>query len=530
MAQEKAAHSSIAQTLQDDTIVSEESIAVFQEDIRIAEKERLQGEQNRRNLLESLRNSVNKVSSSLNQRAAIRQEFVRVIRDGVALEVEVVTKQVQKEIHALKTKGSLSAKADQAAKIFSGQAKMFVEKKKLLENIERKLEANRDGRDNDQELLFAKLANLSLSLRNELVRFMEDLLSVYGEMEDRIQNDLQEEENSRTFFNACISCLDEQKKWNVIKMYKTKSENASIGKRILLYKSFTEQLAKNDRNVAYKIHGLSRKKARDLLKQGRYVQAVAELCYAINLWKDDPDTYRLLANAFFRQKDEPKAYIALREVLRLCPEDISLRKRIADHWYKIGERKQAIGEYQEIVARSPGDYPARRELGKLLFEDRSYVQVPVILDEYVRHFPANAECLKWLGLSWSYTGNWKRTVPYLKKVIEIDPEDINTVQFLALAYRKLGLHDESVRLLEERLLTSPDAVSLLVSLGSIFPYFRLMSDRPMWIKETSLMFATLYNRHGLRMGRDNIQFAAGSSIKRSLSGSHLNLRPNNMDI
>ncbi|MEW6234478.1 MAG: tetratricopeptide repeat protein [Candidatus Omnitrophota bacterium] len=477
MAVDKSILNSITNALKEETLVSEESIQAYQEDMRLAEKERLQTGQKRKELLDSLKKSVQKKGSAADSRALVREKYVRIIRDGLASEVEGAANRLQIELQALKMKGNFSKKAEQTAKLFFDSLKVFTEKKSLLEQIEKKLDAVKENGKEDpapktnaednQNLMKARFLNLAASFRANLCQLMNELLAHYESLETQIQNDLEEEDRARSLFYGCISSMDENKRRKVVKLFQTKSLNGGIEIRIHLYKTFVEQLARNDANVAAKVHSLARKKSWSLLKQGRYQQAAAELCYALHLWKQEPESYRLLANVFLRMKDEKKAFTALNEVLRLCPDDMVLRKRIAAYWAKSGDFRQAVREYREILERRPEDDAVRRELGKLLYENKAYAEVPGCLDLYLRRRPEDEECLKWIGMSWMMTGDWRRAIPNLKTALELRPNDLDLIFSLSRAYRSLGQLDEAIGILEQGLRQSPDSAMLYLSLGSI---------------------------------------------------------------
>ena len=95
---EKSQMTSIAQALREETIVTESSISDIQEDFREAEKERLLSGQKRKDLLESLRKSVGRVHTPRHNPLTQRDEFVRLIRDGVSSEVEAELGQIQRNL------------------------------------------------------------------------------------------------------------------------------------------------------------------------------------------------------------------------------------------------------------------------------------------------------------------------------------------------------------------------------------------------------------------------------------------------
>ena len=475
---------SITDALSQETFVSTEDFQGIQEDIKLAEKDRIIVAQKRKELLESLRETVQKVRSPLEQRETLRKEYVRLIRDGVATDAEAVTNRLVKELQILKYKGLLSPVAEHQAKEFHDQAKIFIEKKRLLERVEQKINALSQNPSQlagaisrspvasastpDPELLHAKIVVLASSLRNDTVRLLGNLLALYERLEDKIQTDSSEEENARNFFFACLSVLEENPKRQILAYCRNLTLDAGIEKRKGIYKTLVEEMAKSHPVVAAKIHTLARKKARDFLKQGHYEKAKSELCYALQIHRDDASTYRLLATVLLRQGDPKGAFAALREIARLCPEDIALRKRIADQWVQDNQKEQAVREYEEILARSPEEYAVRKKLAKILAEIGAWTRIPPVLDSYLQQYAEDKDSLKTMGQAWLMIGNFARAVAYLKKAVDPNQNDPEALRLLAMAFRKMELYPQALSLLEQGLKISPHSSVFLILLGSLY--------------------------------------------------------------
>ncbi len=469
---------SITHQLKDDSVATLEEFREFQEDLKLAEKEALLSHQKRSTLLDTLRQSVQKSHLPSQEREATRAENVRLIRSGTASDIKNVTTRLKKELQSLKKKGQLSNPVERDAKLFFDKANVFTEKKSILERLEYTLDTYRfsfsaemdspSPKKDSQSIKHAKLMTLAQSVRSDIQRLMEEMLQGYEKIEKQIQEDIEQEEEIRTFFFSCLSALDEKKRRQFMTEFHAKFREATIERRISLYKAVTEKLAKTNPAVGAKIHILARKKARDYLKQGLYKKAEAELYYVLQLQKNNPDSYRLLATVFTRQQDTKRAFAALREVLRLQPDDLLLRKRIANMWYRMGKKDQAIAEYDEILLHTPNDDAVRRDLGKTLFKTGKYLRCQEIVTEYLSRFPDDFECVKWVGLSWAYSQHWKNAIPFLRRVVEQTPQDIETVRTLSIGYRKLEMYDETISLLQNLLKEQPESVSFWVLLGATY--------------------------------------------------------------
>ncbi|MFH1740792.1 MAG: tetratricopeptide repeat protein, partial [bacterium] len=398
--------------------------------------------------------------------------------------------------------------------------KVFVDKKTLLERLEKKIDllrepssdSSNDGNLSPAEIQARKVHDAGMerilvfarSLGSDLMRMMDDLLSTYTRLEDQLESDTREDENVRSFFYACISCLGEKGQRQIIEKCHAACRDARIEERSAIYKQVVESLAKTNRNVAEKIHSLARKKARALLKQEQFNHAVSELGSALHLWRDDPDTYRLLATILFTKGDDRGALVALREVLRLCPDDLSLRKRIAKLCEKFGEKDQAITEYEEVIARAPSDYKILQKLSVLLFDKGNFSRVTQALPDYVRLFPEDIESQFRLGVSWHHVGQPQKAIPLLRRVVDSSSDRREAIHFLVLSYRDIEMVDEAIALYEKHAETLRDDPRAHVLRGSLY-YAR--GD----LRQTETEFREAINQHGpsysllLSLGRSQME-------------------------
>ena len=309
---------------------------------------------------------------------------------------------------------------------------------------------------------------MTKAIRSELISLTETIVIKIDAVEQYITHDLIKEEKLIGLFYACLSSVDDDKKGKLISLRHKKTQDSSYGNRVHFYKTLVEQLAKSDERVARKVHAHIRKEARSLQKTGQYKKAASELCYALSLWKDDVYTYRLLADVFFRLKDKKNAYIAFGEVLRLCPEDSRLRKRMADYYTLKKMLPKAIHEYQILLKESPENLSFRRELGQLLYKNKSFNRVPDVLLGYYRAMPGDLECLNIIGNSYIHLHSWKQSVHYLQQSIKLNKSQPEIYQVLSIAFRKIELYKQSIHLLKEGIRFNPDSLSMKILLGTIY--------------------------------------------------------------
>src|SRR5690606_26529161 len=133
------------------------------------------------------------------------------------------------------------------------------------------------------------------------------------------------------------------------------------------------------------------------------------------------------------------------------PDDLSLRKRIANYGIRTGNIDIAITQFREILARNPQEMESRLSLGKILFSEEKYAEIPEILLPYQEQYPDHIECNRLLGITWGFLGEWKGCIGCLQKILNSTELDIQEYSFLSLSFRKLHLSEEAIGVLEKGL-------------------------------------------------------------------------------
>ena len=511
---DRSASSSIAEGLLATAVESADSFQMVVAEGREAEKERLRASQQRKAMLESLRSSVVRKESPDAELKERRAKVVRIIRDGAATAVDSEAKQILRMVKTIKHKGELSREAEKISRLFAEKSKAFTDKKTLLESIEKKIEGIKERTCSDSRGMptspaghaagIEKILFFARSLGADLARMMDDLISVYERLEAQLETDTREDENVQRFFYGCISSVDDKVKSQIISKCRAACLNASVEKKRAVYRTVVENLARTQVSVAKRIHQLARKKAREFLVQNRPDDAVSELCSALRLWRDDSDSYKILSNALEKKGDAHGAMVALQEVVRLQPDDLLFRMRAARRLEDFGWDEQAIQHYEEIVARSLPDLKIVRRLAAILFKKKKYQRLIELLEKYSQQFTDDAECQYWLGASWHQLGQPRKAIPFLRKGIGAIKSRDDATHFLVLAYRDIGMIDESAEIHRKHVKLIGDCPRAHIVQG-------LLAQARGDLKETINEFHKAIDKHGesynllLSMGRAQIE-------------------------
>ncbi|MDX9753183.1 MAG: tetratricopeptide repeat protein [bacterium] len=461
---------SLSKALESSEVNDGEVYQTLQEDIREIQKEALLASQKRQQLLEDLRKSVNKTRSSPDIRSEKRQMNVRLIRDGVASEIESLLWQIGKELQLAKAKKNLTQQCEQIGKRFFDQGKVFVEKKKLLEKIERTITQLRqkEGENQHESVTLQKLVLLCSSLNTDLRRIAADVLTVYEELEDQLQADELEEKKWYEAYMQCLAALDPKEQKETVQANRAKCVNSTPEFRKQLYKSTITSLVKSNPRAAALYHRLVRANARQALLNKDFDPAIRELCHALHLWRDCPQTYWLLATVLSKKGDTNGAFAAQREVLRLTPDHHALRMQIADQWARRGRYDKAILEYEYLLAHNQATPELRETLGKAYFMQSRYSHAIEILAPLHDENPGNPDIQRLLALCHAETDAYHRAIPLLKNVLPYFSQDVRLLLGLAKCYHALDHPNEAIQILRQSLQEGNKEPSLQEMLGTIY--------------------------------------------------------------
>lgn len=447
-----------------DTYVSDESISVFQEELRESEKERLLSGKRRLDLLETVRNRFHTKDAHTSQRE-IKNAEEQLFREGSQEELENITKRIQREIQNLRAKKTASNTSLNLFSHFQEKMRILLEKKNLAEKLK---DPNCTLMKTGQNQTNVKVKMILESLLGEVEKLSNELIGIYKQLDQSIFSDIELESHTKDLFFTCMMQLEKQQREHLIRLYRSQTHDASLVKQNQIAKKIVEQLAKNNVTIAESIHQYLRNKAKTYEKQDYNQLAIQELCFAVSIWRDNVDTYRLLHRLFLKVHEHSKAFIALREMARLLPNDLQLHKKVAGEWINQGQIKFAIQEYQSLISHSNADMNWRKTLAKLLLQSQQYSDIPNVINPYLQSYPQDFEAGKWLGTALVKCELYPKAVNLFKLLLEEIPDDLECIQNLVQAYRRLHLHNEAIQLLTKSLENQPNQLVYEILLAAVY--------------------------------------------------------------
>ncbi len=112
---------------------------------------------------------------------------------------------------------------------------------------------------------------------------------------------------------------------------------------------------------------------------------------------------------------------ALRETLRLSPDNIPLRKHLADLLLKEGEFENAEKEYRQVLSLSPDDAQVKLGLAETFYQLKKNSAALVILEELMEDIEPPARVFLLSARLFLRTGETDQAVKAYRQVIQRDP-------------------------------------------------------------------------------------------------------------
>ncbi len=272
----------------------------------------------------------------------------------------------------------------------------------------------------------------------------------------------------------------------------TKKQQES--KAIELYKSFQREQGSNPR--------LAEILAQTYLEHEQYDLAYEQL-EVLEASADDVLSARMrMALVLIEQKKYDQAVVKLKDVLRQVPESDKIRFYLAAIYEEMGKHPEAIENFSRIPAESQyyGEsvvhaayllkqskkvdaaidivkegLSKRQDVAQfysiyasLLDEKGDYKKAATVLDDGAKRFPDNVQLQFFLGTIQDRLGDKLQVVEHMKKVIEMDPNHVQGLNYLAFTYAEGNNNlEDAEKLVRRALEIEPHDGYILDTLGWI---------------------------------------------------------------
>jgi len=157
----------------------------------------------------------------------------------------------------------------------------------------------------------------------------------------------------------------------------------------------------------------------------------------------DDDSYRyhqVLGDSYELRRDFPNAQAEYKKALEKAPDPSppGLHYALGNSYWIEGKWEPANEEFKQELAISPGDYLSNWKLGDTCLSLRQYDEARTYLERALKQKPDLGQADRDMGKLLIRTGQPEAALPYLRKVVELDPEEPSVHFLLAEVYRKMG--------------------------------------------------------------------------------------------
>lgn len=217
---------------------------------------------------------------------------------------------------------------------------------------------------------------------------------------------------------------------------------------------------------------LRMKKAQALLSNNRWGDAYSSLEYVINNKNINFDDKLQIAYLFFEKSISDSS---LRPITKKIFDKLD---NDTTYWaIKIvkgalameeGDDKTAINNFEYVIENANWNVDAWIRLGALYFDNKKYEEAEKVLTEAIKYFPDNYAVNFILGISLAQQGKNLFAETYLKKAVELNSNDVNTLSAYAYTLNQLKKDDEAIKYLRQALSVQPDDVNVIGTLALIY--------------------------------------------------------------
>ena len=178
--------------------------------------------------------------------------------------------------------------------------------------------------------------------------------------------------------------------------------------------------------------------------------------------------YRAKAQQYFAEGNFPKARVALKNVLKIDPNDSEGYFLYAQVEEKEKNWQSAFQKYLRVVDLSPGHREALLKLGQLYLQAREFEKVNEVVEKVVMTHPEDLEAQS-LGLAVKAAqGDVPQAISELESIIQQHPTHPDIAILLSALYSISERFEKALHVLRPAAEADPSNIKLLASMSSLY--------------------------------------------------------------
>lgn len=205
------------------------------------------------------------------------------------------------------------------------------------------------------------------------------------------------------------------------------------------------------------------------LQNGSFADAIAEFDLIVTAWPDDYKSRYLLALAYEESGLPEKAL----EHLEVIKKDSEYFTNAQIHIFYIlidmGKNEEAVKSIEKAIDMKKDEATLYLALSSLYSDQEDYSKSAAVLQNALKYNEKNIEILFRLGIALDKSGDRPGCIEQMKKVLEIDPNNADTLNYIGYSYAEDGVNlDEALDMIQRALKISPDSGYIIDSLGWVY--------------------------------------------------------------
>jgi len=205
------------------------------------------------------------------------------------------------------------------------------------------------------------------------------------------------------------------------------------------------------------------------LQNGRYADAISEFDLIVTTWPDDYKSRYLLALAYEESGLPEKALEHLELIKKSSEYFTNARIHIFYILIDMGKEEDAVESIKKAIDMKKDEASLYLVLSSLYDENEEYKKSADVLQDGLKYNERNIEFLFRLGIAFDKSGDRAGGIEQMKKVLELDPNNADTLNYIGYSYAEEGINlDEALDMIQKALKISPDSGYIIDSLGWVY--------------------------------------------------------------
>ncbi len=200
--------------------------------------------------------------------------------------------------------------------------------------------------------------------------------------------------------------------------------------------------------------------------KGEHAQAVLEFQDALR-YEKSAGIYYALAKNYGALNKHSLAIEHARTAVRLDPANIEYRELLAASFVQVFELDSAVAVYQEIIRRDSSNIQSWFNLARLL-QVRNPQKALETYDEIMQRFGPQWEVLLQVVELYNAMGEFGKAADAMKRMVELDPGNLDLLQSLARAYIRADRMDEALKVYLDLKERDPENLEYGTELGGVY--------------------------------------------------------------